>query len=457
MKKHQYAFRTRPARLRRATGLAGLLFAVSLFLPQPAWAYLDPGTGNILIYLCVSLITTVFYFAKNIWYGLRDKLSAGTARKPETSRKDLVLFSEGKIYWSTFKPIVEALLEKAYPFRYLSMDIEDPGLTIESPYMDSRYIGTRSAAFARASGTRADVMLQTTANIGTPGYPMPVPRHVKCLAHVVHGVGGVALYYKNAHDTCDALLLMGKGDRESIRLLERKRGLPARECVSAGVPCLDELARTIVPKNAISDPPVILIAPSWGEKNCLAYCGTAFIHWLLEDGYRVILRPHPFSQKVEQPFIEALKAEFEPFSGATLDMDVNGGPSLAAADLMISDKSGVRFDFAFLYQRPVVTLDIPMQNREKFEISELEYIWEEDVERRLGPVLTPDSLQAFSRMEFLDMIREAMATDSGTLAGLRQETIANFGHSGAFIAEWAIAKCATLAQNGQETEQGKEA
>jgi len=452
MRTGQHFFRTR-----RVAGLVGLLFAVSLFFPAPAWAYLDPGTGNILIYLCVSLLTTVLYFAKNIWYGLRDRLSAGPARKMETSRGDLVLFSEGKIYWSTFRPIVEALLERKYPFRYLSMDIEDPGLTIESQYMDSRFIGTGSVAFARAAGARATVMLQTTANIGTPGYPMPVPRHVRCLAHVVHGVGGVALYYKNAHDTCNALLLMGEGDRESIRLLENKRGLPVRECVSAGVPCLDDLARSVVPKDGISDPPVILVAPSWGEKNCLAYCGTEFIRWLLEDGYRVIIRPHPFSQKVEQSFIEALRVEFEPFSGATLDLAVNGGPSLAAADLMISDKSGVRFDFAFLYQRPVLTLDIPMRNREKFEISELDYVWEEDVERRLGPVLTPEYLRGLSRTSFLDLTRSVLDTDSKELAGLRDETIANFGNSGAFIADWAIAKCASLTRNEQCAEQGREA
>lgn len=457
MKERQRFSRTRFAFLRRGVTLAGLLFAASLAVPAPARAYLDPGTGNILIYVGVSLLTTALYFAKNIWYGLRDRLSPGQARRAETARKDLVLFSEGRIYWSTFKPIVEALLERRCPFRYLSMDIEDPGLAIESPYMDSRFIGTGSAAFARASGTRASVMLQTTANIGTPGYPMPVPRHVGCLAHVVHGVGGLALYYKNAHDTCDALLLMGEGDRESVRLLERKRGLPVRECVSAGVPCLDELARAIVPKEGLSDPPVILVAPSWGEKNCLTYCGREFIHWLLEEGYRVIIRPHPFSLKMELPFIQALRTEFEPCDGAAIDLDVNGGPSLAAADMMISDKSGVRFDFAFLYQRPVLTLDIPMGNREKFEISELDYVWEEDVERRLGPVLSRDALRALSRAEFLGLIRETLKIDSREMAGLRDETIANFGSSGAFIADWAMSKCAALARDGERARQEERA
>ncbi|SBV97103.1 conserved exported hypothetical protein [uncultured delta proteobacterium] len=436
---------TRFARAGQGLTLAALLFGVSVVFPAPAWAYLDPGTGNILIYICISILTAVLYFAKTAWYGLRNKFSATPVQRAATRSEELVLFSEGKIYWSTFRPIVAALLERGYPFRYLSMDIEDPGLAIESPHMNSRFIGTGSAAFARAAAVRASVMLQTTANIGTPGYPMPIPRHVTCLAHVLHGVGGISLYYKNAHDTCNVIFLMGHGDHESIRLLEKKRGLPERECVSAGVPCLDELARTVLPKNGMSDPPVILVAPSWGEKNCLTYCGTEFIHWLTEAGYNVIIRPHPFSQKAEQPFIAALQEEFGRDPHVRIDLDVSGGPSLAAADLLISDKSGVRFDFAFLYQRPVLTLDIPMRNREKFEISDLEYVWEDDVERRLGPVLTPETLRSMTREAFLESVAATLAMEGKDLAALRDATIANFGCSGAFIADWVIAKCAALA------------
>jgi hypothetical protein len=367
------------------------------------------------------------------------------ARLQTAKQSPLIIFSEGKIYWSTFKPIVEALLERKFSFRYISMDIEDPGLTFESEYMDSRYIGVGSAAFARAASVRADVMLQTTPNIGTPGYPMPAPPRVRCLAHVLHGVGSIAFYYKYALDACDAILLMGDCDRGSVRRLEKKRGLKPRELVSAGVPAYDDSARKVKRKSGQSEPPVILIAPSWGEKNCLTYCGTDFIYFLLRAGYHVIIRPHPFSLKVEKNFINTLQYHFESYPNVRFDLDVDSANSLSEADLMISDKSGVRFDFAFLYERPVITLDVPLPNQNYFEISDLDYVWENDVENKLGPVVLPERMLSLDEAEFLKIVADTLRIQCNEIARLRELSIANIGCSGSFIADWAIDKCAVLA------------
>ena len=427
--------------IRGAAWLAPLL-CVFLLYPPNAHAYLDPGTGNALVYVLVSVATTLVFLLKNFAYGIARKFSDLPATSTASSKESpLVIFSEGKIYWPVFKPIVEALIEKQYPFRFLSMDIHDPALTIENDFMHSRYIGTGSAAFARAASVRAKVMLQTTANIGTPGYPMPMPRHVECLAHVLHGVGGVGAYYKHAHDTCHALLLMGEGDFDSIRVLEKKRGLPPRECVAAGVPSLDELAKHISPRTGISTPPVILVAPSWGERNSLGYCGADFVQWLLDAGYRVIMRPHPFSAKVEPEFLEDLHNRFAAHPNMRFDYAISSAASLAVTDLMISDTSGVRFDFAFLYMKPVMTLQKTFEAMPQYEFSDLEYIWEEEVAKELGPVILLEEFFALGKEGFLAQVQAALAIDASHLQRLRDKTIANFGCSGHFIADWAIQKC----------------
>ena len=359
-----------------------------------------------------------------------------------------MIFTEGKIYWPTFKPIVEALLARSFPFHYLSMDLEDPGLAVGNDLMRSRYIGEGAAAFARAAAARALVMLETTPNIGTPGYPMPLPRHVKCLAHVLHGVNGVATYYKNALDTCHAVLLKGEQDHDLIRQLEKKRDLPAKECIAAGLPYLDILARTVQPWRNLAEPPCILVAPSWGEKNSLGHYGPDFLVWLLEAGYQVIVRPHPFSLKVEAEFVESLRVLLAPHALASLDLEVDGSVSLNRADLLISDKSGVRFDFSFLRERPVITLDMPGENRQPFEITELDCVWEDQVEAELGPVLSLESFRALNASAFLALVKETLGTEPSRLAAIRDRAVANFGHSGEFIADWLINKCRTLASSG---------
>ena len=65
--------------------LFGVLCLVFLY-PAPAFAYLDPGTGNALIYVVISLVTALLYYCKNMFYSLRAKLSGANkqSRRPKT-------------------------------------------------------------------------------------------------------------------------------------------------------------------------------------------------------------------------------------------------------------------------------------------------------------------------------------------------------------------------------------
>ena len=44
---------------------AYIFFTICFFVPSTAFAYLDPGTGNALIYVLLSLGGAVIYIAKN--------------------------------------------------------------------------------------------------------------------------------------------------------------------------------------------------------------------------------------------------------------------------------------------------------------------------------------------------------------------------------------------------------
>ena len=313
------------------------------------------------------------------------------------------------------------------------MDMEDPALTIEDDLMDSRYIGNGAAAYARAAGRRADVMLSTTPNIGTPGFPMPRPRRVRCLAHVCHGVGDIAMYQKGSLDHYDAVLMVGDFMLPSIRRLEELRGLPAKECVSLGLPYLDELARKAQPKKERSTPPVVLVAPSWGNKGCLSVCGPQFLVDLAKAGYEVIFRPHPQSLKVETDMLSSIHELLHDFPNVHFDTDMDATASMSRADIMISDKSCVRFDFAFLYEKPVITLDIPVRNPELYEVADLGVIWEDTVAARLGEVVAPEQ---FDRI--LPAVERALAMPSAALAAFRDQCVACRGWSGEAIVDWTL-------------------
>lgn len=422
------------------------VFAMAI-CPDQAQAYLDPGTGNLFVYLVVSLLGTAAFILKGFGYKILKLMKDTTPGDAKSGGHDeLVIFSEGKTYWYTFKPIIEALLEKGRPFTYLSMDIEDPALTIENKLMASRYIGQGSAAFARIAGFRTKVMLATTPNIGTPGYPLPRPTSVGCLAHVCHGTGGVDLYFRHSVDCYDAVLLASDIFEPSVRKLETLRGLPAKECPALGLPMMDELSKQV--KAAKKEEPVekdgrrvILMAPSWGEKGLLALDGgQQMISLLLEAGHRVIFRPHPHSFKVELALLEEVFATYQNREGFEIDRELDSSRSMLRADLLITDKSSVRFQFAFLYQKPVVTIDFPCFREGNYEAADLGYAWEDEVSAKIGPVAGKDDLGGI-----VVLAEQGLAWNKADLSSLRNSCLNNFGCAGPVIADWLIEKCDALA------------
>ena len=78
-----------------------------LLNPQAASAYLDPGAGNALVYIAVTLVSVAAYAAKELFYRLTGRKNGG---KAEEKYDAIAIFSEGKSYWTTFKPIVDALM-----------------------------------------------------------------------------------------------------------------------------------------------------------------------------------------------------------------------------------------------------------------------------------------------------------------------------------------------------------
>jgi hypothetical protein len=414
---------------RKNYGLALPLLIILIFLaPSPAYAYLDPGSGNVLLYLAISLFGVMAYSVKNIFWTIFGKKRDGLNQ----SNPQISILSEGRNYWSTFRPIVMALIDMKCPFSYYSMDIDDPGLTIEDELMNSTYIGDGAAAFARVGLARHKVMLATTPNIGTPGFPIERPKLVEKLVHVCHSVDAVPWYKKGSIDHYDAILLSGKFMEYGIRCLEERRGLKAKELIPAGVPYLDELALKIKRPLPPTNGNTILVAPSWGDKGCLSVYGENFIKDLARAKFNVIIRPHPQSWKSEKKLLDRVKAELEAFDGVEWDDEPDGSLSMERADILVSDTSNVRFDFALLYGRPVITLKISPSHLDTFELSDMDHIWSYKAEREIGAVIDSDMISDIAAIA-RDILEGADAQD---MALFRDKNIYNFENSGKVIATY---------------------
>lgn len=411
-----------------------------ILIPSQANAYIDPGTGNALIYIFVSAFGVVGYFIKSVFYRLLGRQSSFQ----NESEHGIVIFSEGKRYSQTFLPIVKKLLERNCRFAYFTCDIEDPVLTIENNSIYSKYIGEGSAAFARMAGKKGHLLLSTTPNIGTLNFPMPRPKHFKKLAHVLHGVGSLATYYKHSLDYYDAVLLSGPFMEAEIRELEAKRGLKPKECVPAGLPYFDELNGEGRIETRPATKPTILIAPSWGAKNMLNVCGFDFIHQLARDENEIIIRPHPQSWKSELELLNKLKEEMKAYSNVGIDREVSAATSMARADVLISEKSGVRFDFAFIYKKPVISIDIPSENMTEYEWSDLSSVWDEKAQHKIGPVIKASEISQLSQA-----LKLALQVDAKQIEQFRDESIYFVGNSADKIVDWLVRNANTESTQGE--------
>lgn len=421
-----------------------LTFIWWFFTPSVAHAYLDPGSGNALIYMVLSFFGAVVFTLKGLFYklsGKKDLLENEQAL--EENQHNIVIFNEGKIYWNTFRPIVEALIKKQVIFSYYTMDINDPCLEIDELNMNNRYIGNGTRAFAKISNLKADVVLSTTPNIGTKDYPISRSKSIKKLVHVFHAFDDLTCYHRGSLDNYDAVMLVGEFEKPIIRKLENLRGLPAKELFEAGLPYLDVLEekKNSAPKKTdkSSGTETILIAPSWGVKSCLVQYGSGFISLLAQAGFHIIIRPHPQSLKVESDFLEQIKNELNSFQNIEWDFNIDGSQSMQRADILISDTSSVRFDFLFIYQKPIITLEMPFENMTDFEMADLGESWKENALKNMGYTLGKDRIE-----DLPEIVSEVISTKAPEkIIAFREKNIYNYKRSGEVIANYLI-------ENGQQ-------
>ena len=103
-----------------------------LLLPTFAFAYLDPGTGSLLLYAVIGIASSVIFALRSFWYVLIELFFSQRGEKIETNEMpDVVFHSEGGKYWHIFQPVKAALLEKQIACAYITPDRNDPALQFQ--------------------------------------------------------------------------------------------------------------------------------------------------------------------------------------------------------------------------------------------------------------------------------------------------------------------------------------
>jgi hypothetical protein len=390
--------------------------------------YIDPASTSALLYILVALLATVGFAFRGFFYKVKNLLlGKGFVNNKDFEHVDILFYSEGKQYWPVFLPVIKALEAKGVPSAYLTSDKEDPGLEYQSEHVECKYIGNLTMASVYLNRIKAKFVAMTTPQLDV--MMLRRSKKVQHYAHIVHAPIDVFTYRKFAFDYYDSVFCSGPHQIEGIRKLEESRGTSKKLLLETGLTYYDIMLEEVKTMSFPSKKnPVVLVAPTWKEYSILNRFGSRFLENLLKDStYDVILRPHPQSYVSFPGLMRELEDQFRDEARVTIDRNPLGTESMAKSDLMISDLSGVFWDYAFLYSRPVLLLKTAFDTIEGFEGSELNYeMWEMRERGRLGREFDEHDIENISQL-VNEMLQHP---PSFQLEKLRKESVYNFGRAG---------------------------
>ncbi len=317
--------------------------------------YIDPGTGAMLFTVIIGIVTTLMFAVQKLWIKMKFVISGGRAANTSADKMGIVIFSDSKRYWNIFRLICDEFEARKTKLTYWTASPDDPALHEKYEYVDCKFIGEGNRAFARLNAMSADICLSTTPGLDV--YQWKRSENVSWYVHVPHEIGEITGYRMFGIDYYDAVLLNGEFQEKDIRRLEELRGLKAKELLVTGALCMDALAdrlRKTEKADMHHDIITVLVAPGWGDNSILNHYGKRFLKCLKSTGYNIIIRPHPQSKISDPELLEGLQKEFPDGEKWKWNFDNDNFDALSQADVLVSDFSGVIFDFALIFGRPVI-------------------------------------------------------------------------------------------------------
>ena len=407
--------------------------------------YIDPGTGSMLFTILIGIIGAAVYGLHALFVKMRVRLSLGKAEAAEDDWQPVVIFSDSKRYWNVFEPVCDELERRGVNVHYMTASEDDPALEKSYEHITCDFIGAENRAFARLNLLKAKILLSTTPGLDV--YQWKRSREVRWYVHILHAANDPTGYRMFGLDYYDAVLLSGQYQIDQIRKLEAQRDLPAKELLLVGLPHMDVMKerwderRAALKRDDAARPGTVLLAPTWGPSSIFNRYGGKLIDALLTTGYRLIIRPHPQSLISDKELIDGLKRDYPDSDRLEWNTDTDNFEALCASDVLISDFSGVIFEFALVFDRPVIYADTSFDKGPYDAYWLDEEMWTFSVLPRIGRQLKQEDLPRIA-----EVIEEERGSGERREARrqAREETWAHVGESAARTADYLAGKLEEL-------------
>lgn len=314
------------------------------------------------------------------------------------SARRVVFYSERDIYYQYFEGLIgELLRDPSFEFSYITSDPSDPVFTRERKGMNTFFIDKLLPGLLKKLDAEALIMTMPDLNRFHIKRAPGVRNHI----YMFHAMVSTHLQYrKGAFDDYDTIFCVGPHHVREIRRTEELYGLKPKTLVETGYYRLEKIYRDhqeYRKAHPHTDGRTILVAPTWGESSVLELCPDELITALgaLRD-WRCVIRPHPEFLKRKPGEAAKIAKAVSRFEHLSFETDMVSDVSIHSADVLITDRSGIAFEYAFGTERPVLFIDTPLKvnNPDYLQVGiEPVEIW---TRRTVGVTLQMSKLNALS-------------------------------------------------------------
>jgi hypothetical protein len=349
-------------------------------------------------------------------------------QKLPPGQKRLVFYSEGAADWPHLEPLIREFGSDGTRVTYLTSATDDPGLS--SGLVDASFIGAGMMRTILFRTMAVGVLVMTMPDLGV--FHLRKSAHPVHYVYVFHAINSAhMIYLRHSFDAYQTILCCGPHHMRELRELEKLNGLQERKLIEHGYGRLDTLLATGELPGAETDRPAgptrVLLAPTWSENGIVELCARELIEALLRAGFDVTFRPHPMSRRQSADKLIAIASAFSSHPSFALDDKIATHASLTASDVMITDWSGIAFEYAFALMKPILFIDTPPKVRNLDYREMTSPPLEVALRTELGGVLAvEDILDAPARIEGLV---SGVRPHRELLLALRSQCVFNVGTS----------------------------
>ena len=313
--------------------------------------------------------------------------------------KHLVFYSESNGFYKYYKGIIEYLLNNTnITIHYITSDYNDKifELEKENPQIKAYYIEEKKL-ITMMMKMDTDVFVMTMPDLQNYHIKRSYVRKDIEYIYIPHGMDSLNLTMrKGSMDHYDTVFVTGKYQEEEAIKTNKVYNIKDRKIFKWGYTLLDDMLNDYKPKKQTKEK-TILIAPSWQKDNIVDLCLDEILDSLKGKEYKVIVRPHPQHVRHMKEKFEQMKEQYKDNKNIVIQTDFSSNDTVFNADLMITDWSGIAYEYSFTTKRPVVFIDTPMKimnpEYEKIKVEPFN-IW---ARNEIGKVVKLDEIKSIDK------------------------------------------------------------